>query len=142
MYKELVNKQVLVIVSSQTEMLLEYRGILVEDDEKNIKLKNTSINIAMLNFQKNFFGSNIGNYKKNISEVIVNKKYITINFPTDQYKNQNINVLKEIIDICMYFADKNYYIVFVPHIFIDMDFINKVLKNAPEDMWSLNRIKR
>ena len=76
MYKELVNKQVLVIVSSQTEMLLEYRGILVEDDEKNIKLKNTSINIAMLNFQKNFFGSNIGNYKKNISEVIVNKKYI------------------------------------------------------------------
>ena len=76
MYKELVNKQVLVIVSSQTEMLLEYRGILVEDDEKNIKLKNTSINIAMPNFQKNFFGSNIGNYKKNISEVIVNKKYI------------------------------------------------------------------
>lgn len=31
----------------------------------------------------------------------------------------------------MYFADKNYYIVFVPHIFIDIDFINEVLKNAP-----------
>lgn len=62
---------------------------------------------------------------------LINNNYITINFPTDQYKNQNINVLKEIIDICIYFADKNYYIVFVPHIFIDMDFINKVLKNAP-----------
>ena len=76
MYKELVNKQVLVIVTSQTEMLLEYRGILVEENEQNLKLKNTSINIAMLNFQKNFFGSNIGNYKKNISEIVINKRYV------------------------------------------------------------------
>ena len=76
MYKELVNKQVLVIVTSQTEMLLEFRGILVEENEQNLKLKNTSINIAMLNFQKNFFGSNIGNYKKNISEIVINKRYV------------------------------------------------------------------
>jgi hypothetical protein len=74
MFKDLINKQVLVIVSSQTEMLLEYRGILIDEDEQNIKLKN--INIGMLNFQKNFFGSNIGNYKKNISEVIINKRYM------------------------------------------------------------------
>ena len=76
MYKELVNKQVLVIVTSQTEMLLEYRGILVEENAQNLKFKNTSINIAMLNFQKNFFGSNIGNYKKNISEIVINKRYV------------------------------------------------------------------
>ena len=76
MFKDLINKQVLVLVTSHTEMLLEYRGILVEDNEQTIKLKNTSINIAMLNFQKNFFGSNIGNYKKNITEIIINKKYL------------------------------------------------------------------
>ena len=54
MFKDLINKQVLVLVTSHTEMLLEYRGILIEENEQTIKLKNTSINIAMLNFQKSF----------------------------------------------------------------------------------------
>ena len=76
MFKELINNEVTVIVSSKTEMLLEYTGILSNEDETTIKLKNVYINIAMLNFQKNFFGSNMGSYKQNIDEVIINKRYI------------------------------------------------------------------
>ena len=37
MYKELINKDVEVIVSSRGEMLLEYNGVLVEEDETSIK---------------------------------------------------------------------------------------------------------
>lgn len=76
MFKELINCEVNVIVSTKTEMLLEYTGILSNENETSIKLKNANISIAMLNFQKNFFGSNMGAYKQDIDEIIINKSYI------------------------------------------------------------------
>lgn len=76
MFNNFINCEVTVIVSSKSETLLEYNGILCDENETSIKLKNVSINFAMLNFQKSIFGSNINNYKEEIEEVILNKKYI------------------------------------------------------------------
>ena len=75
MYKDLINKDVEVIVSSRGEMLLEYNGVLVDEDETSIKLKNVNISTAMLSFQKSMFG-NMNTYKNDVSEVIVSKKFI------------------------------------------------------------------
>ena len=76
MFKDMINFEVEIIVSSRAETLLEYTGILYEDDNSFIKLKDVTINYAMLNFQKNIFGGNISVYKENIEEVILNKDYI------------------------------------------------------------------
>ena len=76
MFKDLINNEVLIIVSSRAEFLLEYTGVLCEENENTLKLKNAEINQAMLNFQKNMFGSGIGNYKQNLEEVIINKNYV------------------------------------------------------------------
>lgn len=75
MYKELISKEVEVIVSSRGEMLLEYNGVLVDEDETSIKLKNVNISTAMLSFQKSMFG-NMNSYKTDVSEVIVSKNFI------------------------------------------------------------------
>lgn len=76
MYSEFINKEVIVIVSSRAENVLEYIGLLCEENSNSIKLKNASINVGMLNFQKNIFGGNIGGYQQNIEEIIINKNYI------------------------------------------------------------------
>ena len=76
MFNDLINREVIVVVSSRTEFLLEYNGLLCEENENVIKLKNVDINQEMLNFQKNVFGSNMGIYKQNIDEVIINKNYV------------------------------------------------------------------
>ena len=76
MYNSFINKEVIIIVSSRTENVLEYCGLLCEETENTVKLRNATINIAMLNFQKNIFGSNIGGYQQNIDEIIINKQYI------------------------------------------------------------------
>ena len=41
-----------------------------------LKLKNVSVNLVMLNFQKNLFGSSYGSYKQNVDTVVLNKEYI------------------------------------------------------------------
>lgn len=76
MYKNLIGLEVNVIVSSKSENLLEYQGILEKEDETTIVLKNANISYLMLNFQKGFFGNNLGQYKTDIDEVIINKRYI------------------------------------------------------------------
>ena len=76
MYKEMLNNDVTVMVSPRVENFLEYTGVLVEENEETLTLKNVSINYAILNFQKNIFGENINSYKKDIESVIINKKYI------------------------------------------------------------------
>lgn len=76
MFNDLINCEVVAIVSSRAEALLEYSGLLYEENEKYIKLKNVEVNFAMLNFQKSIFGGNINSYKQNIEEVILNKDYI------------------------------------------------------------------
>jgi len=76
MYNELINSEVLVVVSTRADMIFEYTGVLCEETEKTIKLKNVEINHVMLNFQKSVFGSGFSAYKKNIDEVILNKDYV------------------------------------------------------------------
>lgn len=76
MYKSLLNQEVEVIVSTRTEMVLEYNGVFVSEDINTLVLKNVSITSAMLNFQKNMFGTGLGQYKENIDIVIINKNYI------------------------------------------------------------------
>lgn len=76
MFKDLINLEVEIIVSSRAETLLEYSGVLCEENDRFVKLKDVSINFAMLNFQKNIFGGNMNIYKQNIGEVILNKEYV------------------------------------------------------------------
>lgn len=76
MFDNLINKNVTIVVSTKSEMLLEYNGVLVEENESIVKLENVNINNVMLNFQKNIFGGNISVYKENLESVILNKKYI------------------------------------------------------------------
>lgn len=76
MFNNMMNSEVTVIVSSRAETLLEYNGVLCEENENTITLRGVSINFAMLNFQKNIFGGNMSSYKQNIDKVILNKDYI------------------------------------------------------------------
>ena len=74
--KQLLNKDVVVLVSTRTEQFLEYDGYLYDVNEDTITLKDASISAAMLSFQKNMFGNSIGAYKTNLETVIINKNYI------------------------------------------------------------------
>lgn len=76
MYKDLIGLNVNVIVSSRADNLLEYTGILVKEDEESVTLSDVNISYLMLNFQKGIFGNGIGQYKRDVQEVIINKKYI------------------------------------------------------------------
>lgn len=76
MYNSFINNEVVVLVSSRTDQMWEYTGLLSDVDENVLKLKNVEISQAMLNFQKNMFGASVGSYKQNVEEIIVNKKYI------------------------------------------------------------------
>lgn len=76
MFQDFINSEVLVIIATKSETVFEYIGVLTSEDENFIKLKNATINQAMLNFQKNIFGGEIGSYKDNIGEIIINKGYI------------------------------------------------------------------
>lgn len=76
MYKDFINSNVSIVVSSRADNLLEYSGKIVNEDAETITMKDVTISYLMLNFQKNIFGSNIGKYKTDVSEVIINKRYI------------------------------------------------------------------
>lgn len=76
MYKDLIGLQVNVVVSSRSENLLEYQGILEKEDETTIVLKNANISYLMVNIQRGIFGNGLGQYKTNLEEVVINKKYI------------------------------------------------------------------
>lgn len=76
MYSDFINCEVVVIVSTRAETVFEYKGLLCVETDNTLKLKDAEINIAMLNFQKNFFGGEMAAYKQNIDEVVINKDYI------------------------------------------------------------------
>ena len=76
MYKDLIGLQVNVVVSSRSENLLEYQGILEKEDENTITIKNAKISYLMVNFQKGFFGNNLGQYKTEVDKIVINKRYI------------------------------------------------------------------
>jgi len=54
MYNEYIDSEVVVIVSSRAKALWEYTGVLVDVDEKFLKLKNVEIKQMMLNFKKKY----------------------------------------------------------------------------------------
>ena len=76
MFKSFIGERVTVIISSRGDNLLEYYGVLKEENEDSIELTNVDISYLMLNFQKGIFGNNINKYKVNLPNVILNKKYI------------------------------------------------------------------
>lgn len=76
MYSSMIGEVVTVVVSSRSDHLLEYVGILKAEDDQSIELTNVDISYLMLNFQKGFFGGNINKYKDNLEKVIINKRYI------------------------------------------------------------------
>lgn len=76
MYKDYINDKVVIIISTRSEGVLEYTGILSDEDANVIKLKNVTIAPMMLNYQKNVFGTKINVYQDSIDEVIINKNYV------------------------------------------------------------------
>ena len=76
MYKDFIGCEVNLVISTRTDNLLEYSGKIEKEDENTIVMSNVSISYLMLNFQKNILGNNLGKYREDISEVIINKKYI------------------------------------------------------------------
>lgn len=76
MYSSLINNEVVVLIAPRTQSILECTGVLCDEDENALKLKNVELNQAMMNFQKNMFGTELGIYKQNLEEFIINKKYI------------------------------------------------------------------
>ena len=79
MYKSLIGEQVIVIVSSKSEVLFEYTGILSSESENEIELKKAEASQLVFQFGKTIFGDlgeNLRKYKENIDTVIINKQYI------------------------------------------------------------------
>lgn len=76
MFNKFKGEKVTIVVSSRGDNILEYVGTLEEENEDSILMKNVNVSYLMLNFQKGLFGGNINTYKNNISEIIINKKYI------------------------------------------------------------------
>ena len=76
MYKDFIGENVTIVVSSRTDNLLEYIGVLTSEDENTLTLTHVDISYLMLNFQKGIFGGNINRYKENLDKVIINKRYI------------------------------------------------------------------
>ena len=76
MYKDFTGKKVTIVVSSRGDNLLEYVRTLQKENDNCILMSDVNISYLMLNFQKGFFGNNINQYKENLSQVLINKKYI------------------------------------------------------------------
>ena len=76
MYKDLIGLNVTIIISSKTDNLLEYVGILEKEDENTLTLKNATIGYLMVNIQRGIFGNGMTQYKTDVDEVIINKKYV------------------------------------------------------------------
>ena len=76
MFKNLIGEKVSVIISSRSDNLLEYDGVLVNETDDILELKDTSISYLMLNFHKGIFGGNMSIYKENLDKVYIAKKYV------------------------------------------------------------------
>ena len=77
MYKDLVGKKVLVIVSTKSDRVMEYEGYVCLDDNECLKLRDVSINLQLSNMQASIFGNRSGSfYDNSMPSVIINKKYI------------------------------------------------------------------
>lgn len=76
MYKDLIGKDVTIVVSSRGDNLLEYTGKLTREDSDTLELENVRITYLTLNFQKGLFGNSMYTYKDNLEKTIISKRYI------------------------------------------------------------------
>ena len=76
MYKELINERVTVLVATRGDVVLEYEGTLVEENDTEIVLNNASIATMLMSVQVSMFGKNMTKYREDIDKIIINKKYI------------------------------------------------------------------
>lgn len=76
MYKNLIGEEVILIVSSRSEQILEYRGTIKDYNGTELVLSNASVNYLAAALQKNLFGSNVINLQDDKEEIIINVKYI------------------------------------------------------------------
>lgn len=76
MYKELLGKNVTILVATKGDIVLEYNGTLLSESENELELVNASIGTMLMNVQRSVFGSNMNKYREDTEKVIINKKYI------------------------------------------------------------------
>ena len=76
MFKDYLNKEVNVLVASRGDVFLEYFGIVIEETEKTLKLKNVNILYAAPQLQRNLLGTGVAQFKNNLNEAVINKEYI------------------------------------------------------------------
>jgi hypothetical protein len=76
MYKDYIGSNVTIIVASRGEYLLDYVGVLLDENDNNITLSNVNISFIQSNIQKNMFGGSISQIKENVESVCINKNYI------------------------------------------------------------------
>ncbi|MBR4350743.1 MAG: hypothetical protein IKP98_00740 [Bacilli bacterium] len=76
MYKDLINERVTVLVATRGDVVLEYEGILTEENDTEIVLNDASIATMLMSVQVSMFGKNMTKYREDIDKIIINKKYI------------------------------------------------------------------
>ena len=76
MYKDLINERVTVLVATRGDVVLEYEGLLTEENDTEIVLNDASIATMLMSVQVSMFGKNMTKYREDIDKIIINKKYI------------------------------------------------------------------
>ena len=76
MYKNLIGEKVTVLVATKGDVVLEYEGTLVEENDTEIVLNDASIATMLMSVQVSMFGKNMTKYREDIDKIIINKKYI------------------------------------------------------------------
>ena len=74
--KDLIGEPVFVLATARTGNMLEYYGILEEEDKESVTLKDVTINFGVPNYQTKIISASIVKYKQNLDKVIVYKDYI------------------------------------------------------------------
>ncbi len=76
MFKDLIGKQVSVLVATKGDTILEYTGTLVSEESTHIVLENAEIYQMALAAAKSMFGAGMTVIKSNISSININKHFI------------------------------------------------------------------
>ena len=76
MYNDLINERVTVLVATRGDVVLEYEGLLTEENDTEIVLNDASIATMLMSVQVSMFGKNMTKYREDIDKIIINKKYI------------------------------------------------------------------
>lgn len=76
MYKDLINERVTVLVATRGDVVLEYEGTLIEENDTEIVLNDASIATMLMSVQVSMFGKNMTKYREDIDKIVINKKYI------------------------------------------------------------------